>query len=84
MPSLIVKREAKIKAVFDILGDEVTEELFIKKFKEMFAGDWLRIKAKYAKEERDTKPGKKHPMPKPDTYMRNMYKVAVIKRQKKA
>lgn len=81
MPSLIVKKDGKIEAVFDALRDNITEEAFIAKFKEMYPKDWGKVQAKYAEEERKTKPGKTHPMPNPDVYMKNMYKVAVKKRQ---
>ena len=81
MPSLIVKKDEKIEAVFDALRDNITEEAFIAKFKEMYLKDWGKVQAKYAEEERKTKPGKTYPMPNPDVYMKNMYKVAVKKRQ---
>lgn len=81
MPSLIVKKEEKTAAVFDALKDNSTEEAFIAKFKEMYPKDWNKVQAKYAEEERKTKSGKTHPMPHPDVYMRNMYKVAVNKRK---
>ena len=81
MPSLIVKKEEKIEAVFNALRDNSSEEAFITKFKEMYPKDWSKIQAEYAREERKTKPGKTHPMPHPDVYMKNMYKVAIQKRK---
>ena len=79
--ALIVKKEEKIKALLEILGDKCTEDSFIEKYKEMYPNDWEKIMAKYRKEERETKPGKTHPMPHPDTYMKNMYKVAMSKKE---
>ena len=82
MPAVVVKKEEKIEAVFQALGENVSEENFVSKFKEMYPKDWQRVVSNYEKEERKTKPGKSHPMPSPDVYMRNMYKVAVEKRKK--
>ena len=81
MPALVVKKEEKVDAVFAALGEDITESAFVKKFKDLYPKDWGRIQAKYAEEERKTKPGKTHPMPHPDVYMKNMYKVAVQKRK---
>lgn len=81
MPALIVKKEEKVVTVFAALGEDITESKFIEKFKEMYPKDWERIKAKYNEEERKTKPGKTHPMPHPDVYMKNMYKTATTKRK---
>jgi len=81
MPALVVKKEEKVDAVFAALGSEITEKAFIDKFKEMYPKDWGRIQAKFAEEERKTKPGKPHPMPHPDVYMRNMYKNAIQHRE---
>ena len=77
--ALIVKKDEKIKTVWDALDGDITEQAFISKFKDMYPKDWERIKAKYKKEERETKPGKSHPMPNPDQYMKNMYKNALKK-----
>ena len=81
MPALVVKKEEKVATVFAALGENATETAFIEKFIEMYPKDWEKIKAKYNKEERETKPGKTHPMPHPDVYMRNMYKTSVAKRK---
>lgn len=81
MPALVVKKEEKVAAVFAALGENTTETAFVEKFKEMYPKDWERIKAKYSEEERKTKPGKIHPMPHPDVYMKNMYNTAKAKRK---
>lgn len=47
---------------------------FIVKFKELYESDWILIQEKYLEEERNTEPGKKHPMPHPDIYMKEMYR----------
>lgn len=82
MPSVVVKKEEKVAAVFEALGDNISEAAFIDKFKELYPKDWARIKAKYNEEEQKTKPGKTHPMPHPDVYMKNMYNNAIKKRSK--
>ena len=79
MGAVVVKKEEKVAKVFEALGDKVTETDFIIKFKEMYPRDWQRINQVFEEEERNTKPGKTHPMPHPDIYMKNMYKVAVKK-----
>ena len=81
MPALVVKKEEKVDAVFAALGETIDEASFIEKFKEMYPKDWGRIQAKYTEEERKTKPGKTHPMPHPDDYMKNMYKNAIQHRE---
>ena len=82
MPAVVVKKEEKVAAVFAALGDSVSESSFIETFKEMYPKDWDRIKAKFRQEEAHSKPGKSHPMPEPDVYMKNMYKTAMAKRGK--
>ncbi len=82
MSAVIVKKEEKVGKVFEALGGDASEENFIEKFKEMYPEDWERVNAKYNKEERHTKPGKSHPMPHPDIYMKNLYKVAIEKKNK--
>lgn len=79
MGAVVVKKEEKVAKVFEALGDKITEADFIEKFKEMYPKDWQRINQVFEEEERKTKPGKTHPMPRPDIYMKNMYKVAVKK-----
>ena len=81
MPALIVKKEEKVEAVFVALGEDITESRFVEKFKEMYPKDWEKVKAKYDEEERKTKPGKTHPMPYPDVYIKNMYINAVKKKE---
>ena len=79
MGAVVVKKEEKVAKVFEALGDKISETDFIEKFKEMYPEDWQRINKVFKDEERKTKPGKTHPMPHPDIYMKNMYKVAVKK-----
>ena len=73
--SVVVKKEEKVKHIFDLLGDDLTEENFKEKFKSIYPKDWQRIISTYNKHERKTKTGKKHPMPNPEKYLSNMFKV---------
>lgn len=77
--TVVVKKEEKVAKVFEALGDTRSETDFIQKFIEMYPKDWERINKVYQEEERNTKPGKSHPMPHPNVYMRNMYKNAIKK-----
>jgi hypothetical protein len=69
---VVLKKAEKLNAVQAGLPSGVSPEAFAKKFKEMYAGDWDRIVARYKKHERMTPPGKRHPMPNPERYVMNM------------
>ena len=56
------------------LGSDVSEELFVERFKEEWPDDWKKIVEKFELEEADTPPRKKHPMPEPEVYMKEMYR----------
>ena len=73
--SVIPKKEQKVKAVFDAIQnlDDMAE--FKAEFKRMFPNDWERVKKVYAEHERRDVKGKGHPMPEPEQYLNNMYKV---------
>ena len=74
MGSFISHKKDKIQKVFARLGADVDEATFIKVFKETYPRDWERIQNKWLEEERQTPPGKKHPMQHPDVYMKEMYR----------
>lgn len=74
MGSFIKFKKEKIKHIFRILGSNHTEESFINTFKSLYPDDWQKVKDLWFYEERCTPPGKKHPMPNPDTYMKEMYR----------
>jgi hypothetical protein len=70
---LFLKKEEKIRAIFDVMTDKNSLEEFKTKFKEMFPTDWQRIIDRYNEhEKRDTK-HKGHPMPNPEKYLQNMF-----------
>lgn len=69
------KREEKIRTVFDAMTDIDDMDDFKVKFKEMYPNEWNKIWTTFKKEEEKTAEGKKHPMPHPEKYLENMYKV---------
>lgn len=75
------KKEEKVNAIFEAMENINDKQEFKNKFKAMYPDDWnkVKVKAKFNKEERDTKPGKNHPMPHPDIYLSNMYKIGLKK-----
>jgi len=80
MPAVVVKKEEKVAAVFAAMDNLDDMQEFKDKFKEMFEKDWHRINSVYQKEERADIKHKGHPMPHPEKYLENMYKVARSKR----
>ncbi len=74
MGCFISRKKEKITSVFAKLGENHTEESFISLFKEMYPSDWKKINDKWLEEEASTQPGKKHSMPRPDIYMKEMYR----------
>ncbi len=54
-------------------------EVFKKLFKEAYPDDYTKMFKVFNAEERKDKKGTGHPMPHPDTYLSNMYKVAMKK-----
>lgn len=79
--AVVVKKQEKQENVLCQMTNRFDEEEFKKLFKEMYPDDWQRIKQKYAAEERKDEKGKGHPMPHPEKYLSNMYKVALKKYQ---
>ena len=80
--AVIVKKEEKVNKIFDIMANVHDEQEFKDKFKQMYPDDWKRIISTYNKEERRDVKGKGHPMPQPEIYLRNMYKVGLKKRKR--
>ena len=72
--SFIRHKKEKIKKVFEILGSDCTEENFISTFKSIYPDDWQKVQDVWLYEEQCTPPGKRHPMPHPDVYMKEMYR----------
>ncbi len=74
MGCFIKYKKEKIQQVFHVLGADYTEDSFISTFKTLFPADWKRIQEQWLYEEQCTPLGKKHPMPHPDVYMKEMYR----------
>jgi hypothetical protein len=79
--SVVPQKEKKVEAVFAALGCNHDEKLFADKFKELYPNDWVRIKKVYFEHESKEKKDKGHPMPHPEKYLGNMYKVYVNKKK---
>lgn len=74
MGSFVNRKKEKILSVFRAVGQDVNEQSFIETFKLMYPEDWKLIQERWELEERNTPPGKKHPMQHPDVYMKEMYR----------
>lgn len=72
---VILKKDEKVKKIFEEYGLDISEEKFIEVFKSKYPEAWIRIENRYMHQERKAKKGKIHPMPKPEKYLSNMYKV---------
>lgn len=77
--AVITKKDEKVVAVIAAMANPDDIEEFKVKFQDMFPSDYARIVKTYLDEERKDKKDKGHPMPNPDTYLSNMYKVAIKK-----
>ena len=80
MPAVVVNKAEKVAAVFSAMSDLDDMLEFKTKFKEMFPKEWQHINSVYQKEERADTKHRGHPMPEPEKYLENMYKVARSKR----
>lgn len=74
--AVITKKDEKAKAVIERLINPDDMDEFKKLFKELYPDDFAKIQMTFFKEERKDKKGKGHPMPHPDIYLSNMFKVA--------
>jgi len=73
--AVITKKDEKITAAVEQLGGSRSPEDFVEKFKELYPKDWVKIGKSYHDHERKTKPGKSHPMPEPNQYLKNAFSV---------
>lgn len=74
MSSFIKYKKKKVNHIFQIFGEDHTETDFINMFKSLYPDDWQKIQEVWLYEEQNTPPGKKHPMPHPEIYMKEMYR----------
>ena len=78
--SVIVKKDEKANDILNAMENIHNVEEFKTLFKNMYPADWERILKNYAKHERKNVKQKGHPMPEPEKYLENTYKVAISKR----
>ena len=76
MGNLISRKREKAFALFRAMGADDGAERFAELFREAYPGDWAKIVERYEEEELATRPGKKHSMPEPEVYLREMYRNA--------
>ncbi len=69
--AVILKKDEKIQSVVEALPAGYTQDEFIDQFVGMHPKDWDRIQKNYRDHERQTRPGKSHPMPEPRKYLLN-------------
>lgn len=74
MGNLISRKSEKAFALFGAMGADDGAERFAELFREAHPSDWAKIVERYEDEELATRPGKKHPMPEPEVYLRDMYR----------
>ena len=77
--AVITKKEEKAEAIIGIMTNEEDVEEFKTLFKKNYPDDYSKMFKVFNEEERKDKKGKGHPMPHPDTYLSNMFKVALKK-----
>lgn len=77
--AVITKKEEKAEAVIGRMVNKEDIEEFKKLFRETYPDDYDKMFKVFNAEERKDKKGKGHLMPHPDTYLSNMYKVALKK-----
>lgn len=73
--SVILKKEEKMIAVFAAMQNKEDFNEFKEVFKSVYPSDWERVIKRYKDHERRDTKGKGHPMPEPEKYLSNMYKV---------
>lgn len=71
--SVIPKKEVKIATVISSLSDDCDFDSFFDAFKNAYPKDWARVNQRYQEHEKLTKPGKKHPMAHPLSYMKTAF-----------
>lgn len=77
--AVIIKKEEKAETIIGMMINKEDEEEFKKLFKEIYPDDYAKMFKVFNAEERKDKKGKGHPMPHPNTFLSNMYKVAMKK-----
>lgn len=79
--AVITKKEEKAEAIITKMTNREDIEEFKILFKATYPEDYAKVIKVYNAEKHKDKKGNGHPMPHPETYLSNMYKVAVKKRE---
>lgn len=77
--AVVTKKEDKAETIIGMMTNKEDIEEFKILFKKTYPDDYAKMFKVFNAEERKDKKGKGHPMPHPDTYLSNMYKVAMKK-----
>lgn len=77
---VVLMKDEKLEAVGAVLPSGSPPESYATKFQEMYPEDWDKIVRRYNQHERQTPPGKTHPMPEPKQYLLNMVNNFLAKR----
>ena len=67
----ITRKNEKIGAAASSLPENFSIEEFTSRFQEHYPKDWEKLEKSYRDHERKAKPGKGHPMPTPEQYLKN-------------
>jgi hypothetical protein len=70
--SVMLKKEEKSISIINMMLDRSDVNEFVNLFIKNYPSDWQRINERWNKHEIANK-GKKHPMPKPEQYLINLY-----------
>lgn len=79
--AVITKKEEKVARVVAGLDAPFTFDQFKSAFIAAYPRDWERINQAYKAHQAAAKPGKSHPMPKPDIYLQNALNVHQLRRR---
>lgn len=80
--SVISKVDEKVQNIISLLPENYSEKDFLEKFIATYPDDYGKCWNKYRKEERQTKPGKSHPMQHPDKHIKNALKSYLSRKSK--
>lgn len=80
--SIILNVDQKVENIISILPEGYSDNDFLLKFKEIYPKDYDKCMKKFLKEERMTKPGKKHPMQHPDHHIVCALRSFISRKQK--
>lgn len=81
--SVILKVDEKVQNIISLLPENYSEKDFLEKFIATYPSDYRKCWNRYLKEERQTKPGKSHPMQHPDKHIINALKSHLSRKSKK-